>query len=277
MSNAKRASALYDVLDCNQATLDSNPADAGENGGGGVADDPTAPPQGALGRSRVGGCGRGAVDGELLARAPLELVEGMVRVSLTPTQSAVVVLLAALVVLGGYAIGRSSGHRGGDETGFARGFEQGRLSYEGDVLDDIKAAQAEPIAAHLLAGLERETSGTDVGATAAAPNDASAGGSTWIPGNTYIVVQNFSTGAKASAIVARDFLTERSVETKLVTLRNGKLQLITTAGFDRRVKDQSRKADRLLKEVGRIGRAFVAAGGRHGLQGYFATFTGDNW
>ena len=276
MSNAKRASALYDVLGCNQATLDSKPADAGGNGGG-VADDPTAPPQGAVGRSRVGGRGRGAADGESLARAPLELVEGMVRVSLTPTQSAVVILLAALVVLAGYAIGRSSGHRHGDEAGFAQGFEQGRVSYEADVFDDIKAAQAEPIAAHLLAGLEREASGADVGVTAAAPNDASAGESVWIPGNTYIVVQNFSTGAKESAIVAREFLMERRVETKLVTLRNGKLQLITTAGFDRRVKDQSGKADRLLKEVGRIGRAFVAAGGRHGLQGYFATFTGDNW
>jgi len=215
------------------------------------------------------------------AGGPMVEVEGdQIRLSLTSVTLAVVIFAVLIALLGVFALGR----RAGDAGGFARGFEAGRASYAADAMSEIEAARQQPPATELVGSLLTEpiqdqpvptpsssVEETQPAAVSAAPETP------WISGYTYIVAQEFSAGRRDDAVKAKAFLVERGIDTALIELSTGSMQLITTQGFDRDDPAQRRLADEFLARVHAAGAAFFARRGGYKLEGYFKKLKGDTW
>jgi len=209
-----------------------------------------------------------------LRNAWLALDGDRVRFSFTSVSAAVTLFVALAVLAGTFELGVRRGQR----IGRAAGWHEGRASYEAEVASEIEQARRQPPATDVVADLLREptTSATGPQASAAAATEGVAT-VRWIPGHTYIVIQEFRPDRLADASNARDFLRQRGVASEVVTLESGAAQLITTQGFDRKDAAQRALADQLLQKVQAAGAAYFGSGGGYKLEGYFKTLTRNHW
>ncbi|MFQ5592091.1 MAG: hypothetical protein ACE5HE_13075 [Phycisphaerae bacterium] len=205
----------------------------------------------------------------------LQLVGSQVRVTFTSVTAAAAVFATMLVVLGGYELGR----RSGDAGGFRRGYDAGRAAYAADELDEIQLARAQEPETRLVRDLLAEPAhGEAVGAPGGTDTRApQAQRAEWIRGYTYIVAQEFASGRREDALRAHAYLSQHGIETALVGMPNGGIQLITKQGYDRSDPQQRESAQRLLEMEHNIGSQFFASGGGYRLKGYFKTLAGDAW
>jgi hypothetical protein len=225
------------------------------------------------------------------AEGLVELDGDRLRVNLTPVTAAIAVFVICLAALAAFVVGQ----RWGDKAGFARGFASGRDSYTVGTLDAIEAARNQPPATHLVtplledaparsSGGERvaEPSGRGGGglnpvgrvANNAAPAVAAVG---WVRDLTYVVAQEFAAGREDHARRAQAFLAERGIESGIVRLDSGAMQLITLQGYNHKEPAQKKLADDLLKKERAAGAEYFATGGGYKLEGYYKTLKRDQW
>ncbi|HNQ24345.1 MAG TPA: hypothetical protein PKK06_14760 [Phycisphaerae bacterium] len=227
---------------------------------------PVRPPAGD--KQQPAGAGPGA---EAPARAPLlEFTGRQLRVSLGGVSAGVTVGVILLVVAGAYQLGHRSGYH--------EGYAAGSAAYEARAVDEIDSATR-----------RSPDEGSAVGRYAVSPSSQSlpgVGGDEAVsdvngqvflpvPGNTYIVVQEFAQGRLEDAAHAQEFLKAQGVDTVLLRQRSGALQVLTTEGFNRKDAAQKAASEQLWQRVRALGDAYRAAGGRYGLQGYLMTYTGQ--
>ena len=201
----------------------------------------------------------------------VELDDERIRFSLTSFSAAVVVFVVLVGALGAFELGRNLGGK----AGFRRGVEAGRASYEAKAHDDIEAARRAPANTALVEDLLIESSKPAAGEAVTTALDANR--AAWIPGHTYIVVQEFAAGHEADVDRTKAFLAERGVETERIALAGGSVQLVTTQGYNRSDPTQSMIADHLLHKVKSIGKSYFADRGGYRLEGYFKTLKSDSW
>ncbi len=219
---------------------------------------------------------------------PLFEVEGdRFCVSFSSLSAAVAVFLGLSVVLAAFGLGA----RRGDQGGFRRGFDAGRVDSSSAVGDEIVALRNQPPASHLVGGLLqdvgvkgasnaiREDRAAMKPATAAPANSPASAVPVagWVRNLTYIVVQEFPAANVEKARHAREFLAQRGVTTELVPLNNDTTLLIATQGYTHKDPAQKRLAEQLLEKIRTIGMQYYAAGGGYKLEGYYKTLKRDNW
>ncbi len=210
-----------------------------------------------------------------------------VHISLTSVSAAVVVFLALGLVGGAYVIGG----RAGDRAGFQRGYQTGRNAVD-PAADEVLAARSQTPATDVIAPLlanaprgtepaaSRKSSADPVPrSTSASPNvvGTAARPAGWTRDFTYIVVQEFPTGAAEKSRLAQQFLEQRGIPTAVVSLPNGAVQLTTTQGFDHRDANERKLSDQFLGRIRALGSEFYAAGGGYRLEGYHKTLKRDQW
>ncbi len=209
---------------------------------------------------------------EAADRSPMiELDGARIRFSLTSVSAAVVVFVAAVGLVVTYEVGR----RSGESSGVAVGYEAGRASFAADAVSEIEAARAQPPETELVSDLLREPAAG--GMTAEAASGEPSVGPRWVRGHTYTVAQEFSAGRDADAERAMAFLSQHGVDTAMVRLSGGSVQLITTKGFNRNESAQQQMADEFLRKIHTIGANYYASGGGYKLEGYFKKLTNDQW
>ncbi len=189
-------------------------------------------------------------------------------------------------VLGFVIVALAASYKLGHDRGYAAGRHNGRLAYEASVKDEIQAVREGPVESDLLgdgvtftASQSDSTSGTQVlgVATGTGKSNPTLDAPVWVRGNTYVVVQVFFADSGEDALIAKDFLVQRNIRTAIVNRPDGKRWLITTQGYNCEDAAQKRMLDQLLERVREAGRAFRAAGGRYGLEGYPSLLTSDSW
>ncbi|MFQ5413897.1 MAG: hypothetical protein ACE5E6_05510 [Phycisphaerae bacterium] len=205
----------------------------------------------------------------------LEFDAARIRVSFSSWTAAVAIFLFVAVVMAAYEVGRRNGAR----ANAVQSREASRRGLAGDALDDVQAARRMPPATDLLAALELADANAPAGGAERVPPNAGAlpPAADWVPGQTYIVVQEFTAGSGDAAARAREFLHDRRIETVLVRTPAGSIQLITVEGFNRKDPEQAQRADALLARVRDAGTAYYDAGGRYRLQGYFKLYKRGRW
>lgn len=203
-----------------------------------------------------------------------EMEGDRIRLSFTSTTAAVALFVAMAILVAAFELGSRSGHR----KGLAVGYEVGRESYAADAMGEIEAARAEPPATHLVESLLDEPKLTPVEAAGSRGQAAATvAPSGWIDGHTYIVAQEFATDRPADAEKAQAFLADHGIETDLVQLRSGAIQLITMQGYNHADPSQKKIAAQLLEKIRTIGAKYYTGGGGYKLEGYFKTLKGENW
>jgi hypothetical protein len=231
-------------------------------------------------------------EGELEAAAPaaptiragLRRTHGGVILTLTTPVAIGAVALLIVALVGAYSIGVGASRKVG------AGMATDRAAP--DPIDQARDAPAQPRLLGALqrrpdsgasngAGLAGAPTGVDPdrsgGAGDSAPARVSAGPDAWVRGWTYIVVQEFLPRQEADAPLTQEFLREHGLETALVRLSSGSVQLITTEGYDANDAAGRKKGAALLSRVHELGRQYRKAGGRYHLQGYPKLMTGDRW
>jgi hypothetical protein len=225
------------------------------------------------------------------AEGVVELDGGRLRVNLTPVTAAIAIFVICLVALAAFVVGQ----RWGDKAGFSRGFASGRDAYAAGTVDAVEAARNQPPATHLVtplledapvrsAGGDRvaEPSGRGSGelnpvgrvASTTAPAVAAVG---WVRDLTYVVAQEFAAGREEHAQRAQAFLAERGIDSGIVRLDSGAMQLITLQGYNHKEPAQKKLADDLLKKERAAGAEYFATGGGYKLEGYYKTLKRDQW
>lgn len=214
----------------------------------------------------------------------IEFDGSRIRLCLTSLMGAMVIALLLILAGGAYRIGTSIGY----EDGMRDGFRSGQEAYLADTRDEILTARSGPPRTDVINDLRRApgesapgdaalagstVSGLDYPPDEGAPPDAPA----WVRGNTYVVVQEFAPNSGDDALLAREFLAERDVETTVIRLADGWARLTTAQGFNRKDEAQSRLAEELLARVQKIGKEYWQAGGRYKFEGYFKLLKGDSW
>ncbi|NOX59358.1 MAG: hypothetical protein GXP29_10940 [Planctomycetes bacterium] len=237
---------------------------------------------------------------------------GCLHVSLTSRMSGVLLALLLVCVIGVFSMGQWVGHK----YGLADGRKQARLSIQGGVDNDIATARESQPVENLFAGIgpspvtspakaKTQKRGSaaqrrDAGRTQRRSPKSSTGSAkkpvsliakqpkshasrqaksrvTWVKGLTYVVVQSFRSDAAKDAEKARAFLAKQGVDSEIVARANRPIWLIATQGFNRKNKTQRDLADRFLKRIRTIGKAYSKAGGRYKLEGYLATLKKESW
>ncbi len=194
-------------------------------------------------------------------------IEGQcVRFTLTSTTGAVVVFVMMMTLVFSHVLGT----RSGKAQGLREGYELGRSSFAAEATSEIELAKAGPAATSLLGSLVSDP-------MAAAENEAIVSQAQWVKGLTYIVAQEFSSGRNEDALLARQFLGKRGIETELVLTKSGATQLITTRGYNHKDRVQKQMADALLEKVRAAGGEYFTVGGGYKLNGYYRTLTRDSW
>jgi hypothetical protein len=214
------------------------------------------------------------------SNAPAQLLEisgDRVRVSLTSFSAGVAIFLVLAVLTAAYLVGS----RSGDQAGFRRGYDVGRVA-AASAPDEVTAARSQPPATHLLAPLAvrtdasapRDESAKAKTAATPAPTASSTG---WVKDLTYIVVQEFPASAAERAKNAQQFLAQRGVETEVVAISGGGVHLIGKQGYNHKDVGQKKLAEALLAKIRTIGGQYYAAGGGYKLEGYYKTLKRDTW
>ena len=204
----------------------------------------------------------------------LDLVGGRMRVSFTSVSAAAGVFLVLVAILAGFELGR----RSGDDAGFSRGYEAGRVSYAAEAMDEIQVARSQPPVTQLVQSL-LPGPGMNLGqGNARMERRAAEGQSTvWIRDHTYIVAQEFAAERTEDVQHAQEYLEKHGIATALVRLPGGALQLITKQGYNQKDPIQKQLAEQLLGKEHGVGSKYFAAGGGYRLKGYFRTLKGDTW
>ncbi|HUU84253.1 MAG TPA: hypothetical protein VM243_12185 [Phycisphaerae bacterium] len=282
MPKPKDGPALFEIMRSpgfQDKAKDSRPPDK-ESGS------PVPGGQPAGSRKGLGATGRGSAaqptadpaTGEDRPRPWFEITGGQVRLSFTSQAMAVAIFGLALLLVAAYA----AGLRVGTARGERRGYQAARLDTQAAVMDDIKAARAQPPAENLFEGLgdspivRRGGESFDPGVTDDEPgtdNDA-----VWVRGYNYVVVQDFRPDAAADVEKARRYLADSGIETAVVELKGDwRYRLIATQGFNLGDPVQERLANDYLARIREFGKAYLEAGGRYRLEGYFKKLTADDW
>ena len=204
----------------------------------------------------------------------LELAGEHLRISLTSVSAAVALGLLLVLLAVAYEVGHGAG--------WDAGFVEGQASFEASTASEIEAAASRPAEPELVEELlltpVDESPAEEAGEAAGVPvlTDAYGAPFVQVPGDTYVVVQEFRTGDLEDARLAQEFLRLREVNTALVAGPAGTWRLLSTQGHNYRDPAQKEQGQELLSRIRAIGEQYRAAGGRYGLQGYPKTYTGSD-
>lgn len=189
-------------------------------------------------------------------------------ISLGTVQAGLALFALLILVVASYEIGR----QGGVASGIKEGYVAGRQSFEAGAISDIESARAAPPQSELVSPLLAEGGGlVEPGRNERVRTPR------WIPGHTYVVIQNFGSGHQADAERARDFLADYGIESVIVGEEDAGQKLVTATGFDRRDAAQRKLSDSQLERVQQAGKDFFASGGKYRLEGYLDTFKAGEW
>jgi len=213
---------------------------------------------------------------EIVESAPLASIQGSrLTISLTCRHAAVAAFAALVFVFVVFAAGDRFGQRD-----FQRGYAEGRASSASERKDEIARLRHEPPTPGLVDGLLVAAPGVPPAKAGSTPQSAPlprSGAANWVRGWSYVVVQEFQAEKLDDAQKARAFLQGRGVNGEVVTLTNGKHQLIATQGFQSKNPAEKQSAEALLKQIHDLGAQYFATGGGYRLQGYYRTFKGERW
>ncbi len=201
-----------------------------------------------------------------------------VHISLTSASSALVLFVIVLLVTAAAVSGRRSGLKEGHRVGY----EAGRAAFAAELDDEIDGVRRQPPQPELIAALTESEQRRSIPAAgpesaSAVPSQGSRESRGWVPGHTYVVVQEFLPSAAADATPAREFLAQHGISTTPVRYRSGAIQLITDQGYNHRDPGQKRLAEQLLDKVRAVGAKYFASGGGYKLEGYFRTLKAEGW
>jgi len=209
----------------------------------------------------------------------------VIRVVLTSSAAAVVVFTMAAMIVAAFWSGRSTGY----DAGLGAGYERALQDIEEEGADAIERARRDSPQGGLFDGIGESPVAVDTGETdpGAGPalaarsmaDTASTGAAqtTWTPGYTYIVVQDFADTARQDAIRAQAYLRKHGIETSLEDAPGSWIRLITCKGFNRDDPAQKKEADQYLARLRGIGATYFKDGGQYKLEGYFNKLTQDHW
>ncbi len=203
----------------------------------------------------------------------VELDGSRLRISLTSFSAAIIIATGLMLLAMGYRIGQD------------RGFQAGKASYEARVLDEIQRVRQEPPNRELLAGLQQAESGADEPPPRSSARfmvddgpAADLAAPAWVPGHTYINVQDFAPGSGDDPERVQAFLAERRVETAIIVLEGGWRRLLTTRGYNHADSAQKRLNAALNERVRSLGLQYQKAGGRYDWQDtYFRKLDKESW
>lgn len=189
-------------------------------------------------------------------------------ISLGTAQAGVALFALLLFVVASYEIGR----QGGEAKGLKEGYEAGRQSFVADASNDVESARAAPPQSEIVSPLLADGGGL-------VESGRGDGDRTprWIPGHTYVVIQNFGSGRQADAEKAKAFLADYGIESVIVGEEHSGQKLVTATGFDRRDVAQRKLSDAQIERVQQAGKDFFASGGKYRLEGYLDTFKAGEW
>ncbi len=280
MARPKNATALYEVI--RRTDLSGKDAETGMSDPASEAVTPQPAPSPVSAPVRDAGgqpdrTGRGPV-AEGPAPPVFQVVDGRVRLALTPAATAVAIFALACLMVVAYGAGTRVGQRRGHEAGFAEGREYTTSA----TLDEIQAARTKPPTDGLFEGVgvapvrRAETPPETISRAAEPGQGAPAGG--WVPGYTYVVVQDFRAGDAVVMEQARQYLLDNGVETAVIELEGGYAgRLITTQGFNREDPVQKQLCEDYWARVRKLGQAFFDEGGKYRLEGYLKTLKAETW
>jgi hypothetical protein len=208
----------------------------------------------------------------------------LIRLRFTSFSAAIAIGCVMLLAIAAYKLGSNNGFNRGQRSGFVAG----QQAYLAETYDEIQAARSRPPQSELVQSLQPGAderlaepqpamASVETGSTELAPDDTGSRPATWIEGNTYVVVQNFSADCGDDVRQSQAFLALHGVETAVVQRDNGRSQLVTVQGFNRRDEAQNRLANELLERVREVGKMYWEAGGRYKFEGYFKLRKGDTW
>ncbi len=196
----------------------------------------------------------------------IEIDGQCVRFTFTSTTCAVVVFALMMLLILSHKLGTDSGY----DRGLRVGHERGRATYAASAANEIELAKASPPETSLVDSLLINPASGQGG-------EANVSQTQWVKGLTYIVAQEFLAGRDEDALLARQFLAKRGIDTELVKTKRGATQLITTRGYNHKDRVQKQMADVLLEKVRAVGEEYFTSGGGYKLNGYYRTLTRDSW
>ncbi|UCF32496.1 MAG: hypothetical protein JSV78_09180 [Phycisphaerales bacterium] len=208
----------------------------------------------------------------------------LIRLRFTSFSAAIAIGCVILLAVAAFKVGSNTGFNRGQRSGFVAG----QQAYLAEAYDEIQAARSRPPQPELIQGLQPgadvqpagpppATASVETGSKEPAPRDTGAAAPTWVEGNTYVVVQNFSADRGEDVLRSQAFLAQHGVETAIIQRDSGRTQLVTVQGFNRRDEAQNRLANELLERVRQVGKLYWEAGGRYKFEGYFKLRKGDTW
>ena len=207
----------------------------------------------------------------------------VIRVVLTSSAAAVAIFTLAALIVVAFWSGRSTGY----DAGLGAGYERALQDIEEEGADAIERARLGAPQGGLFDGIGESPIAADPGEPDPGPTLAArsetesvstgARDTTWTPGYTYIVVQDFADTARQDAIRAQAYLREHGIETSLEDAPGSWIRLITCKGFNRDDPVQKKEADQYLTRLRGIGAAYFKGGGQYKLEGYFNKLTQDHW
>jgi hypothetical protein len=280
MAKSKHGPALFEVLDRINGRQGEETPD-GKLVGAGVEPSPA---------TRRPSSNVEAESDDYEANRFIRQIGNSIQLSFTPRRLAIAIFVGMMAVGMAYTMGDRFG-----QAGYPRGFEAGRAAALGANEDEMEAVRRQPPATHLLESL-RVGAGAASGYVAGEAKPVSSAGqgspsvrgaesdsrpdssiSEWVEGLNYVVVQEFGPDSAAEATKAARFLEERGIGAKAVRLTNGRIQLVTTRGFNLKDAGEKQNAARFLDSIHRAGADYYSMGGGYRLQGYLKTFKGTNW
>lgn len=278
MSRGNHGPALFDLLEDHPIDgglaagsppkrVPARPAIVVERATRPVAANASAPPSMETGRTAVPHGGRAWQ------------IEGRrVHISLTSASAAMVLFFVVLLVTAAMVSGRRSGLKEGHRVGY----EAGRAAFAAELDDEIDDVRRQPPQPALIAALtdsdeRRSVPANEPESSSAVPAQGNRDSGSWVPGHTYVVVQEFSPSAAADATPAREFLAQHGIFATPVRYPSGAIQLITDQGYNHRDPGQKRLAEQLLDKVRSVGTKYFALGGGYKLEGYFKTLKAEEW
>lgn len=289
MPKSKTGPALFELY--GKGKTRTQPGGA-ENGGARSPDGvPKLPSSGAVGSSWAGGAETGALgragqhqDSEI-GEAPggVGIEGGRLHVALSSRAAAVTVFALLLLACMAFAAGQWVGRRAGWADGRVKGrIEAQRAAQDGNDIEQARTRQpAENLFGDSPSPIRREAAQTagprslpELPRSVPAPAKSTT---TWVKGNTYVLIQEFRRDAGQDALRAKEFLGAHGVESEIFGDAHRAFRLYSTQGFNRKDPTQRRLSDQLLERIKRIGKEYFKAGGRYKLEGYFATLKSDTW
>lgn len=208
----------------------------------------------------------------------------LIRLRFTSFSAAIAIGSVMLLAIAAYKLGSNTGFNRGQRSGFVAG----QQAYLAETYDEIQAARSRPPQPELIQSLQPGAdeqpaepqpamASVETGSHEPAPRETGSRAPTWVQGNTYVVVQNFSAAREEDVLRSQAFLAQHGVETAIIQRDSGRTQLVTVQGFNRRDEAQNRLANELLERVRQVGKLYWEAGGRYKFEGYFKLRKGDTW